>query len=725
MIASVLLEIKAKNVDKTFDYNIPEFLKSIIKVGMRVLVPFGARELEGYVIKIKETNDIEIELKEILKNVDDEVILNEELLAIGKYIQENMLVSLSSAYSTMLPSALKAHKKTQISRKYESYLSLKIPYEQAYALCKNEVQKQIIEMFQDGLLISKKEAQEISSSAIKTLIKNDILQEEKEESYRYQVKEFLRDDKKNLNEEQSNALEKIKNAFGKSKTILLRGVTGSGKTEVYMQCIEEMQKQGKQALVLVPEISLTPQFIRNFARRFGDNIAVLHSGLSDGEKYDEWRKIMRNEISIVIGARSAIFAPLINIGIIIIDECHSDSYKQENRPKYHAQDIALFRANYHKCPLILGSATPSLEAFSRAKKGVFELIELNHRVNQNPLPEVTIVDMAKEVKKHHFIISELLEMKIADRLNKKEQIMILLNRRGHSTTINCSSCGFTYKCPYCDITLTFHKSTKNLRCHYCGYTKFLDDVCPNCHEDALNYYGLGTEKLESALKEKFPNARMIRMDTDTTNKKGALEKIEEEFRDHHYDIVIGTQMISKGHDYPNVTLVGIVNADITLNIPDFRSGEKTFALLYQASGRAGRGSLKGEVVIETFNPDNHILNCVKDQDFLRFYEYEMNIRKTLKYPPFYYLAHLVIKSKSYENAKTEATKVASFLKRKLSKTSIVLGPTTANMFRINNVYHFEIMIKYRFDDFLKSALKELDELFLLNRQVDLDIDISY
>lgn len=725
MIASILLEIKAKNVDKTFDYLIPETLKSTIKVGMRVLVPFGPQSLEGYVLKIKDQTDAEIELKEIIKNIDEEVVLNEELLEIGKFIQDNTLASLSSAYSTMLPTALKARKKTQISKKYETYLSLNISLDQAYLICKKESQKQIIELFESGILISKKDAQSISVSSTKTLIQKGILKEEKEETYRYQIKEYIKDEKKKLNEEQENALNKIKESFRNSKTIVLKGVTGSGKTEVYMQAIEEVLDLGLSALVLVPEISLTPQFILNFARRFGSNIAVLHSGLSDGEKYDEWRKIEKQEVSIVIGARSAIFAPLKNIGLIIIDECHSDSYKQENRPKYHAIDIALFRSKYHNCPVILGSATPTLEILARAKKGLYELISLNYRVNKKPLPSVTIVDMAEEIKHHHPIISELLEKKIEECLEKQEQVMILLNRRGHSTTINCSSCGFTYKCPHCDITLTFHKSTKNLRCHYCGYTKFLDSNCPNCQEDALNYYGLGTEKLESTIKEKFPLARIIRMDTDTTNKKGALEKIVEDYRENKYDILIGTQMISKGLDFPKVTLVGIVSADITLNIPDFRSGEKTFALLYQASGRAGRSNLPGSVIIETFNPDNHVLNCVKDQDFEKFYEYEMNIRKTLKYPPFYFLAHLTIKSKEYECASKEATKTANFLKRKLNKNTIVLGPTTANMFRVNNIYHFEIMIKYRFDDSLKPALKELDKLFLLNKKVDIDIDMSY
>lgn len=725
MIASVLVEIKAKSVDKAFDYKIPEFLTNTLKIGMRVLIPFGFQELEGYVLKMKETSELETELKEIIAQVDEEVILNEELLEIGKYLKEKTLTSLSSAYSTMLPSALKAKKKTQISKKYESFLSLEIPLEEAYARCKKESQKQIIELFASGILISKKDALDISSSSTKTLLKNKIIKEEQEEKYRYQIKELIHDPKKELNADQQKAWQCITKHLDSDKTFLIRGVTGSGKTEIYMQIIEEVLKNQKQALVLVPEISLTPQFILNFARRFGENIAVLHSGLSDGEKYDEWRKIARGEVSIVIGARSAIFAPLKNLGIIIIDECHSDSYKQENRPKYHAQDIASFRSNYHHCPLILGSATPLLETLARAKKGVYELIELKYRVNQNPLPEVTIVDMAEEVKRGHNIISSLLEIKIKERLEKKEQTMILLNRRGHSTTINCSSCGFTYRCPHCDITLTFHKSSKNLRCHYCGYTKYLDEVCPNCQEDALNYYGLGTEKLESVIKEKFPNAKIIRMDTDTTNKKGALEKIVEEFRNEKYDILIGTQMISKGLDFPKVTLVGIVNADLTLNIPDFRSGEKTFALLYQASGRAGRSDLKGEVVIETFNPDNYVLNCVKNQDFESFYEYEMKIRHTLKYPPYYYLAHIVIKSKDYEEAKKEANKVANFLKKRLDLSSIILGPTTANMFRINNVYHFELMIKYRFDKNLRSSLKELDELYNLNKKVEIDIDLSY
>jgi len=725
MIADVLVGINAKSIDKTFEYLIPNSLSSTLKVGMRVLVPFGPQKLEGYVLAIKESFKREYELKEILAQLDEEVILNEELQALGKYLQEESLSSLSSAYNTMLPTALKARKGSKVAKKYETLLCLNVSMEEAYNLCQNKAQERIIDLFDINIQVSKSEANKVSASAVQTLIKKGMISETKEEKYRYHITEWEMDQKKELKKEQQEVFQKIQEQLENSAKILLHGVTGSGKTEIYMQCIAEVLKKNKTALVLVPEISLTPQFVSNFARRFGDEIAVLHSGLSDGEKYDEWRKIMRQEVSIVIGARSAIFAPLKNIGIIIIDECHSDSYKQENRPKYQVTNIAFFRSQIHSCPVILGSATPTLEMMARGKKGVFQLLELKHRVNDLPLPHVTMVDMKEEVKHHHPIFSRLLEEKIIDRLEKKEQVMLLLNRRGHSTTITCSSCGFTYKCPHCDITLTYHKSTQNLRCHYCGYTKYLDPCCPNCHEDALNYYGLGTEKLENVLKETFPTANIIRMDTDTTGKKGSLEKIIDDFREKKYDILIGTQMISKGLDFPNVTLVGIINADITLNIPDFRSGEKTFALLYQASGRAGRNKIPGEVVIETFNPDNTILNCVKEQNYEKFYQYEMNIRKKLKYPPFYYLAHITIKSKDYEIAKSEASKVKSFLSTHIDSSSIILGPTTANMFRMNNVYHFEIMIKYRFDKKLKQALKELDQLFLLNRKAEIDIDLTY
>ncbi len=501
----------------------------------------------------------------------------------------------------------------------------------------------------------------------------------------------------------------------------MHGVTGSGKTEIYMQVIDEVIRKKQTAIVLVPEISLTPQFVHNFKSRFGRAVAVLHSGLSDGERYDEWRKIVRDEVSIVIGARSAVFAPLKNLGIIIIDEEHSESYKQENNPRYHAIDIAEFRAEYHQIPIVLGSATPTLERMARAGKKLYELLTLKNRVNASPLPTCTIVDMASEIKKGNFILSERLKVEIESAVSRGEQIILLLNRRGFSTTITCGACGFTYKCPNCDITLTYHKTKNNLRCHYCGYTIFKTDACPECKSD-LNYFGLGTEKLETILKEEFKDLRILRMDTDTTRKKNSYEKMVEQFKNHEYDILVGTQMISKGLDFPKVSVVGIINADTTLNIPDFRSGERTFDLLYQAAGRAGRKDTLGNVVIQTYNKDNFILKCVSEQNYAMFYNYEMNIRKKLKYPPYYYLVSLKVTSRDYELAMKEAKKVANFLKKNISETSIILGPTTSNIFKMNNIYRFQIIIKYRFDNQLTETLKELDKLFTLNNKVNLEID---
>ena len=426
----------------------------------------------------------------------------------------------------------------------------------------------------------------------------------------------------------------------------------------------------------------------------------------------------------MVGTRSAIFAPLKNIGVIIIDEEHSDTYKQENSPRYNAKDIAIKRGIYHDCPVIFGSATPTLETRARAIKGVYKHLKLTKRVGLSNLPNVLLVDMIEEVKKKNFIFSEILIKKIKENLDNNLQTIILLNRRGYSTIISCSVCGFTYKCPACDITLTYHKSSNSLRCHYCGYTICNDSVCPNCKENSLNYLGIGTEKVELELKKIFKEARILRMDQDTTSKKGAHEKIIQSFKNHEADILIGTQMISKGLDFPLVTLVGVINADNSLNIPDFRSNEKTFALLYQASGRAGRNKYNGDVIIETYNPDNFVLNCVKNNDFNSFYNYEMNNRRMLKYPPYYYLVNIKIISKDYNLALENATKVCNYLKNNIAKDSIILGPTTANIFKFNNNYRFQIVIKYRFDNYLMKALKELDAIYLNENNISIEIDID-
>ena len=407
-----------------------------------------------------------------------------------------------------------------------------------------------------------------------------------------------------------------------------------------------------------------------------------------------------------------------------MDEEHSDTYKQDNTPRYHARDIALKRSEYYSCPLVLGSATPSLESMARANKGVYELITLTKRANNLAMPEVFIVDMKEELKKRNFIISELLDQKIKECLEKEEQVILLLNRRGFSTIITCSNCGFTYKCPHCEISLTYHKTSNTLRCHYCGYTKIKDDICPECKEKGLNYLGLGTEKLEEIIKEKYEKARTIRMDADTTTKKGAHDKIIASFRREEYNLLIGTQMISKGLDFPKCTLVGIINADTSLNIPDFRSSERSFSLLDQASGRAGRSTLKGTVIIQTFNPDNETIKAVKKHDYNSFYQSEMKVRKILKYPPYYYLANIKIASKDYSEASKEATKVKNYLEKNLDSSSIILGPSTASNFKRNNIYRFSITIKYRFDQELLKSLKELDDIYATNKKVFLEIDIN-
>ena len=488
-----------------------------------------------------------------------------------------------------------------------------------------------------------------------------------------------------------------------------------------MELIEKVLKNKKTAIVLVPEISLTPQLVNIFKRRFGDDIAILHSGLSDGEKYDEWRKIERKEVSIVIGARSAIFAPLNNLGIIIIDEEHSSTYKQENHPRYHAIDVALFRSKYNNCPLILGSATPSIESYTRAKLGIYELLEMKNRIN-NTLPSVTLVDMKDEFRKGNKIISELLKNKIQEKLDKKEQVIILLNRRGYSTVLTCSSCGNTIKCPNCDIPLTYHKKNNILRCHYCSHVENKKDTCPNCNSKDINEYGIGTEKLEQFLNDNF-DARIVRMDMDTTTKKGSHEQIINDFRERKYDILLGTQMISKGLDFPYLTLVGVINGDASLNIPDFRSAEKTFQLLNQVSGRAGRSDLLGEVIIQGFNIDHYSILCASNHDYETFYNTELSIRKKLKYSPYYNLCLIKISGKDLNDCLNIGSKIANYLKRKNMIDTYILGPSVSSIPKINNIYHTQIMIKFKHTDVLSKELIYINDLYRKSKiKVECDIN---
>ena len=625
MYADVLVEYTNKSIDKTFTYIVPNEFIDIIKVGMKVKIPFSNKIINGIVLKLKKTYEGEYELKSIKELTNTEITLNKELISLGKYLSEKTLCSKMIAYQTMLPSALKVKNQKHDYNKYDTFISLNKDIKDIDVYIDNNQRSKAQIDILNKLKIDKILKNKLSSSALKRLLELDLVKEENVQKYRINYEDKKDIKKITLNEDQLKVIKKVD--LKDNKTYLLHGVTASGKTEVYINLIEKVIKEGKTAIMLLPEISLTTQMINRFYNVFKNNVAIFHSALSDGEKYDEYLKIIRKEVNIVIGTRSAIFTPLENIGIIIIDEEHSDTYHQDTNPRYSAIDMAKFRCAYNKCPLLLGSATPTLETMVRAKEGVYELLELKNRVNNQKLPNIEIVNMEEEYKKGRTIISQKLEEKIRDRLDKNEQIILLLNRRGFSTVVSCKSCGYTYKCPHCDITLTYHRSNNSMRCHYCGYTKIIDKLCPSCKVDALSYLGLGTEKLESNLSKMFPTSKIVRMDVDTTSKKGSHEKIINDFKEHKYDILLGTQMISKGLDFPLVTLVGVINADASLNIPDFRSGERTFELLSQVSGRAGRNKVPGEVIIESFNPDNKYLKCVMNNSYEEFYDYEMDMRK--------------------------------------------------------------------------------------------------
>ncbi|SEK83662.1 replication restart DNA helicase PriA [Carnobacterium iners] len=533
-----------------------------------------------------------------------------------------------------------------------------------------------------------------------------------EEMYRdpFKHKEFKKTEPFVLNDTQEKALQPIMKAVKQheKEVFLLKGVTGSGKTEIYLQTIAETLKNGQSALMLVPEIALTPQMVHSFKGRFGGAVAVLHSGLSIGEKYDEWRKIERQEAKVVVGARSSIFAPVKNIGVIIIDEEHEGTYKQDENPRYHAKDVAIWRADYHSCPVILGSATPSLESRARAYKKVYTLLELPERVNKKDLPVVEVIDMREEVKTgNRSNFSIVLQEKIRDRIAKKEQIVLLLNRRGYSSFVMCRDCGFVLPCPNCDISLTLHMDTKTMKCHYCGHEEAIPRICPSCNGHKIRYYGTGTQKIEEELHDIIPEARVIRMDVDTTRKKGAHEKLLSAFGNKEADILLGTQMIAKGLDFPNITLAGVLNADTGLGLPDFRASERTFQLLTQVSGRAGRAELKGEVIVQTFNPEHYSIQLAQKHDYDAFYQKEMLLRHRGNYPPFFFTILITTSHTEELQASKKMQEIVESIRPNLRPETILLGPTPKAVARVNNRYYYQTIIKYKHEPTLFKQLQEL------------------
>ena len=711
-VAKVIVDVPAQQTNKPFDYRIPTRLQHVLKQGMRVIVPFGPRKVQGFVIDIVSESEFP-KLREIIEPMDIQPILNKELLQLSDWLTEQTLCYKISAFQVMLPPALKAKYEKKIRIKDRQMLHALPPSLQHYFAKQDTInwedvlksgelshfQKQVedgilevlyivkervkkkqikiiapsIDMLEKKAELSKRNTKQImvidyfisnpkpierqkilsllgiSSSVIKSLVDKGILYESMQEVYRdpYQDRIFEQTEPLQLTEEQSVAIKPILQTIEEKRhdVFLLYGITGSGKTEVYMQSIQKVLEEGREGIVLVPEISLTPQMVNRFKGRFGDEVAVLHSGLSIGEKYDEWRKIQRKEVRVAVGARSAIFAPFENLGIIIIDEEHETSYKQEDNPRYHARDVAIERARTHNCSVILGSATPSLETFARAKKGVYQLLTLSKRMNDQSLPTVDIVDMREELREgNRTMFSRVLYDKLQDRLMKKEQTVLFLNKRGHSSFVMCRDCGYVIQCPNCDISLTYHRYQQQMKCHYCGYEAVVPTICPECTSEHIRYFGTGTQKVEEELGKIFPEARVIRMDVDTTSRKGSHEKLLTAFQEGKADILLGTQMIAKGLDFPNITLVGVLSADTMLHLPDFRSSEKTFQLLTQVSGRAGRHELAGEVVIQTYSPEHYSIELAGQQDYDQFYQKEMMIRKIHRYPPFYYLALITVQS---------------------------------------------------------------------------------
>lgn len=776
LIAEVIVDVSTYHVDRPFDYQVPVKWISVIELGSRVKVPFGPRNVLGFVVGLKQETDVPLnKLKAINQILDMEPVLTEEMLRMAKWLKNDTICYEIDALQVMLPSALRAKYEKMIKLQQGQQLPLEVQaifgkrqranfkeFERAGLLpllkqlvadnivtIENVVKQQgnvkeirMVQITADPQLIERALEQSsravkqrlllqwmcqhlgevftpqqicdeagVSISVLEAVIDKGAAQFIQEEVFRDPfTKEVSRTQALQLTDEQQVALQAITTAMDlqMAQTFLLHGVTGSGKTEVYLQAIQKVLEEGKEAIMLVPEISLTPQMTERFRSRFGEMVAVMHSGLSVGEKYDEWRKIQQGKVKVVVGARSAIFAPFTNIGLIILDEEHESTYKQEDSPRYHARDVAIWRSEFYKCPIILGSATPALESFARAKKGVYKLLSLKHRALHQALPTVFIADMREELRQgNRSMFSQSLIEAIRLRLEKKEQMVLFLNRRGYSSFVLCRDCGTVVQCPNCDISLTYHRTTEKLKCHYCGYEEHVPQICPQCQSDHIRYFGTGTQKVEEELYKLFPEARVLRMDVDTTKHKGAHEEILEIFGAGQADILLGTQMIAKGLDFPNITLVGVLSADTSLHLPDYRAAERTFQLLTQVSGRAGRHDKLGEVIIQTYTPEHYAIELAKSQEYEPFYEREMFLRRRSNYPPYYFVALIQLSHEDVMMAAEYAGRVADWLRGNLSNQVAIIGPTTASIARLQNRYRYQCLIKYKIEPNLIPVLQRL------------------
>ena len=725
-IASVIMSNSAREVDREFDYYIPFDLENFINIGSSVTVPFGNynSETEAYVVNIKNNTDFKGgKLKNIIRIIEDKAVINKSLLDLAYYMKEKYLCTLSSALKLMLPP-----KKTV--KQIITY-SIKDINQAKEFIEKNKRAKKQIEVISKMIssnknVFTQKEILEYfdaSTSVIKSLVDKEILSVHLEEVSK-KSKEYDVYKKPILTNDQNKAIDNIINNFKYGKNIsLIHGVTGCGKTEIYLNLVEKFMKEDYGSIVLVPEIALTPQIVERFKGRFGDTVAIIHSRLNDSEKYDQYKKIKSGEYKVVVGARSAIFSPVKDLKLIIIDEEHEYSYKSESSPRYLTHDIAKFRINQVKGCLVLGSATPSIESYYKAKIGEYNLIKIDKRVKDIPMPNVEVVNMKDELLLgNKSMFSRSLYNSIKNNIKAKNQTILFLNRRGHSTFVSCRSCGYVCECEDCTVTLTYHSSYGKLKCHHCNKEYPIPKVCPKCKSKYIKYFGVGTERVEKEVQKYFNNAKIMRMDVDTTRKKGEHEKLYKEFKNKDKDILIGTQMISKGMDFEDVTLVGVISADITLNIPDFRASEKTFQVLTQVSGRAGRGEKKGEVIIQTYNPDHFAIKYAKNHDFDGFYNKEIENRKLLNYPPFSNLMHIVFTSEKEELLKEEMQRLGIIMKRDLYNAHII-GPSPCHILKVKNKYRWHVIFKGDIDG-IKNKVLDLIQKNMQNKGISFIIDID-
>lgn len=708
MICEVIVDIVNSNVDKIFDYKLES--GQDYKIGQRVLVPFGARNIEGYILKIKNNSKMDAsKLKSVIKSLDDFSYLNEESINLMDFLIKTYNLRYADCLRLFVPNVIRKN----VKEKFTTFVKLNDNFDYK-KITKN--QQKIIDFLKQNSSFKLTELNVLfSQSSIKTLIKNGVLSTFKELNQRtpYCFEQNKTNKEIVLTSDQQNAVETIINKSPNS--FLLFGVTASGKTEVYIKVIENVLKQNKTALLLVPEIGLTPQLFKRFTSVFGNLVAIIHSGLSSGEKLDEWLKIKRGEAKVVIGARSAIFAPLQNIGLIIIDEEHDTSYYSETNPRYYAKDVAKFRADFNNASLILGSATPSIETYYKAKSGQIELIEMKNRAVAKKLPEIFVVDMMREMRiGNTSMFSKLLQMKLLECVKRNEQALIFLNRRGYTSFLRCLDCGYVPKCEDCDVSLVYHKEDQKLKCHYCGNRYKVLTKCPSCGSTNIRTGAIGTEQVVEKLKSILPSVKVFRMDNDTTTTKNAHINIIEEFNNTKPAILVGTQMISKGHNFNSVSLVGIVDADLSLHYADFRSTDRTFNLLTQVSGRAGRTDLEGEVVLQTYMPRHFVYSCVSTNNYEKFYEKEINLRKVTKFPPFSKIVRVLATSENEEDVKDFIqkfyTKVVEIKNKNLEKF-IYLGAMKSPVKRAKKQFRYQILMRLenKFSDEIIAKLFEINK----------------